>query len=169
MSCSMATDAPHSDGATMRILLAIDDSEHSQQAVRMIPSRPWPGGSLIRIVSAVPRALPPPPAPAWTGATIGYSDFQERRRSQAESLVKGAADRLREAGLAVETAVRIGNPRSVIVAEAKEWSADLVIVGSRSRSGIWALGSVSRYVVGHVSCSIEIVRPDRDRNYRAAR
>jgi hypothetical protein len=84
MSRSMAADAPHAGGAGMRILLALDDSEHSERAIRMIRSRPWPSGSRIRLVSAVSRALPPPPAPAWTGAPMGTAIFRsagEARRN----------------------------------------------------------------------------------------
>jgi nucleotide-binding universal stress UspA family protein len=105
------------------------------------------------------------------GRADGDRDFQERRRSQAESLIQGAAEQLREHGLPVETAVRIGNPRSIIVEEAKEWSADLVIVGSRSPRSVhrWSFGSVSRYVVGHVPCSVEVVRAKHRARHRGPR
>jgi nucleotide-binding universal stress UspA family protein len=144
----------------MKILVAIDGSEHADQAARAVQSRPWPAGSTIRVLSAVPPTLPPPPAPAWTGVAVSYHEIQQRQRVAAETLVARAADSLRRTELTVETSVRLGDPRHVIVDEAGEWSADLIIMGSRGLTGLkrWVLGSVAQYVVGHAPCSVEVVR-----------
>lgn len=55
-----------------------------------------------------------------------------------------------------------GDPAEVLEAEARQ--ADLVVVGSRGRSGIAAalLGSVSRHVVGHAACPVVVVKIPRD-------
>lgn len=70
------------------------------------------------------------------------------------------ADSLRASGLTAETAVRYGDARSVIVDEAKEWDADLIVVGSHGYTGVirWLLGSVAQSVVSHAPCSVEVVR-----------
>jgi nucleotide-binding universal stress UspA family protein len=56
--------------------------------------------------------------------------------------------------------VRRGDPRSVILEEAKEWDADLIVVGSHGYTGIkrLLLGSVAQSVVSHAPCSVEVVR-----------
>ncbi|PYT09057.1 MAG: hypothetical protein DMF60_03355 [Acidobacteria bacterium] len=56
--------------------------------------------------------------------------------------------------------VRDGDPRSVIVDEAKDWSANLIVVGSHGYTGVkrWLLGSVAHSVVSHAPCSVEVVR-----------
>jgi nucleotide-binding universal stress UspA family protein len=71
-----------------------------------------------------------------------------------------AAASLKEKGLPVEMVVRNGDPRSVIVDEAKDWPADLIVVGSHGYSGVkrWLLGSVAQSVVSHAPCSVEVVR-----------
>jgi nucleotide-binding universal stress UspA family protein len=61
-------------------------------------------------------------------------------------------------------AVRQGDPRTVIIDEAKAWSADLIVVGSHGYTGIkrLLLGSVAQSVVSHAPCSVEVVRPKDD-------
>ncbi|MGK7889909.1 MAG: universal stress protein [Leptolyngbyaceae cyanobacterium] len=48
-----------------------------------------------------------------------------------------------------------------ICRSAKEWDADLVIIGSRCLIGLkeLLLGSVSNYVVHHAPCSVQVVHP----------
>src|SRR5882724_2906512 len=37
----------------MNILLAIDDSQYSADAVEEVAARPWPAGTIVRVLSAV--------------------------------------------------------------------------------------------------------------------
>jgi nucleotide-binding universal stress UspA family protein len=149
----------------MKILLAVDGSEPSDEAVRVVQARPWPPETTVRVLSAVPEILAPPPAPAWAGASRGYSDFQDWRRSQAESLVARVADAVRRPDLTVEKEVRLGDPRSAIIDAAAAWSADLIILGSHGWTGLkrWILGSVAQHVVAHAPCSVEVVRASSQR------
>ena len=62
--------------------------------------------------------------------------------------------------LKLSTEIIEGSPRQVIVDEAENWRADLIVMGSRGL-GAWnrlLLGSVSSGVVHHAKCSVEIVR-----------
>lgn len=140
----------------------MDASEYSEAALAMVRTRPWPGGTVVRVLSAVVPELPPPPAPAWTGLTIGYKEFLDMKTQEAEALLGRASETLRTAtsDMGAETVVRVGDPRKVIVDEAEEWSADLVVVGHRGLTGLTRLimGSVAQYVVNHAPCSVEVVR-----------
>jgi nucleotide-binding universal stress UspA family protein len=79
------------------------------------------------------------------------------------TLTNRAAQPLGRAGLSVDTAVRQGDPRTLIVDEAKEWDADLIVMGSHGRTGLTRLllGSVAQAVVAHAPCSVEVVRKRR--------
>ena len=43
----------------MKILLAVDGSEHSAAAVEEVASRPWPPETTVRVLSAVECVAPP--------------------------------------------------------------------------------------------------------------
>ena len=58
--------------------------------------------------------------------------------------------------------MRDGEPGPAVVEEAKEWGADLIVVGSRGHTGLRRLleGSVSHYVVDHAHCPVEVVHSE---------
>ena len=143
----------------MKILLAVDGSEYSAEAVKELAARPWPPQTMVRVLSAV-VPVTPPAAELWYDAGGSLERAQQEMRERAEQLTAGIAERLRASGLTAETAVRNGDPRSVIVDEAKSWSADLIVVGSHGYTGLkrWLLGSVAQSVVSHAPCSVEVVR-----------
>ena len=98
----------------------------------------------------------------WSGI-VGVQTLELARKElirQATEVVVGVAETLRAAGHDVETAVREGDPRSVIVDQAEEWSADLIVMGSHGYTGLkrLLLGSVAQHVVSHAPCSVEVVR-----------
>ncbi|HEY2972019.1 MAG TPA: universal stress protein [Pyrinomonadaceae bacterium] len=91
------------------------------------------------------------------------ASLEETRRlmdEEAERLTNEVAEAARASELAVEMAVRHGDPRSVIIDEATEWQADLIVIGSHGYTGIkrLLLGSVAQSVVSHAPCSVEVVR-----------
>jgi nucleotide-binding universal stress UspA family protein len=89
-----------------------------------------------------------------------YDQMTREMSEEARKVASRAADALQGSGLEVETAVREGDPRTEIVAEAERWDADLVVLGSRGRTGVkrWLMGSVAEYVVRHAPCSVEVAR-----------
>jgi nucleotide-binding universal stress UspA family protein len=60
----------------------------------------------------------------------------------------------------VETFVERGSPGQVLCDRAKDFSADVVVVGSRGRGAIRRvlLGSVSTYVVHNAPCPVLVIR-----------
>src|SRR5688572_3526127 len=141
----------------MRILVAVDGSQSSDVATQIVSARPWPEDSRVRVLSVV---QPFRPDIAETGIALDYEQLSAPLLESAQQLVDGVAAVLRRLGPAVETKVRRGDPRFEIVDEAKEWRADLIVVGSHGRTGIerWLLGSVAEYVVRHAPCSVEVGR-----------
>jgi nucleotide-binding universal stress UspA family protein len=84
----------------------------------------------------------------------GGSPDAERRflqplRDKAEALVAPARAELERAGVHVIVAVEFGDPAETIVARAKDWDADLIVMGSDRRSAIGTMlpGSVAQRVL----------------------
>ena len=143
----------------MKILLAVGGSEYSAATVEAVAARPWPSGTTVRVLSAV-EPVTPPAAELWYDAGGSLEGAQQEMLQRAAQLTTGVAEKLVASGLAAETAVRDGDPRACIVDEAKEWGADLIVVGSHGYTGLkrWLLGSVAQSVVSHAPCSVEVVR-----------
>ena len=68
------------------------------------------------------------------------------------------------AGVNTEYTQLTGNPGRMICELASNWSADLILVGSRGLKGLkeMFLGSVSNYVTHHAPCSVLIMRKPID-------
>jgi nucleotide-binding universal stress UspA family protein len=155
--------APISSG--MKILVATDGSDCSMVAVSSVASRPWPSGSRVRLISVIPVILAVgafhPIPPVYLPGDV-FETLQTQARSRAEEAVERATQILREAHMEpVKTGfLPIGDARQVILEEAKDWGADLIVVGSHGYNGIdrLMLGSVSESVAMHAHCSVEVIR-----------
>ena len=145
----------------MKILLAIDDSKFSQAAMQALASQVRAQDAEVLVLEVVEPLLystPPQMAP-WYAPEIGLRLKEEV--NHAEETVDHAVEELRKAGFSrVESRVVEDEIRAGILNVAKEWHADLIVLGSHGRKGIqrFLLGSVSEAVARHAPCSVEIVR-----------
>ncbi|HKS76929.1 MAG TPA: universal stress protein [Terriglobales bacterium] len=154
------------EAAAKRILLATDGSECSMAAARSVAKRPWPADSQIRVISVVPLIVPVgeniPMAPVYYPFPEITEALQREARGQAEAAVARARQVLTEAGIkpAEIDSFPLGDPKQVILDQAKQWCAGLIVVGSHGYRGIdrLMLGSVSEAVAMHAHCSVEVIR-----------
>lgn len=161
--CSVEVVRPPSPNAGtksqegMRILVATDGSSSSAAAVRSIAARPWPQGTEVLVMSVADLTFP---ETAWFFNQDVLKQVEENLIEIAKEAVKEAKEELNQAGLKTVTAVQRGNPKELILSHAREFGADLVVVGSHGRSGFdRALqGSVSEAVALHAPCSVEVIR-----------
>jgi len=158
----------------MKILLAVDGSPCSDAAVEEVGRRPWPEGSSVKALSAF--ELPTLPTPeAWALPINYFEEMDAALRKQAQMIVERAFEKLKSKTnktIAIDGQCLPGPPRTVILDEAENWGADLIVVGSHGYSA-WErflLGSVSQSVVSHAKCSVEVVRcPETDRMLKERR
>lgn len=144
----------------MKILLAVDDSRFSQAAIQMVLKTARPQESEVRVLHVLEPVIFPPEAQTWTSLPV-YAEMMEQQRRDAAKHVMEAAEVLSAAGFKdVSHDVEEGNPKVVIVDEAKKWGVDLIVLGSHGRKGLdrFLLGSVSEAVARHADCSVELVR-----------
>jgi nucleotide-binding universal stress UspA family protein len=145
----------------MRILLAVDGSEHSDVATRSLLARPWPPETAVRVVTVA--QVPFVPVDAFSGVGLSSHNYElltPALLEQAQGVVTRTVAQLQAAGIKAEGVVPRGDARVEIVAAATEWKAHLIIVGSHGRTGLqrWLLGSVAEYIVRHAPCSVEVAR-----------
>ena len=147
----------------MKILIATDGSDYSKAAVeecgRFIIR---PENANVLIVSAYDDGHPISTEPFAISAEY-YQKLVDAVREQARSFVEEAQKIIRgrfpRAEFEISTELLAGSPDQQIVERAKDWKADLIVVGSHGR-GFWGrlLGSVSDGVVHHAPCSVLVVR-----------
>lgn len=144
----------------MKILLPIDGSPCSDAAVEEVARRPWPAGSTVKVLTAIETPMPPTPE-TWAVPLDYFEELEAALRKQGQNIVDAAIQKLKSNKTLTADAVLIpGSPRPVILDEAEDWGADLIVLGSHGYSA-WKrllLGSVSQAVVSHAKCSVEVVR-----------
>ncbi len=140
----------------MKILLATDGSKFSDAAARSIVRQFRPQDNEVRVLSVVEpisETVPPQMSPRY------YPELQDQV-TEAKTMTARTANMLGAAGFKVSTSVATGDAKTVILDEAADWGADLIVLGSHGRTGLerFLLGSVSEAIARHTTCSVEIVR-----------
>lgn len=140
----------------MKILLAVDDSSHSRDAMRAIRAQFSPRDTEVRVLHVLqPASLSAPPQ-----MSPAYAPELREEGVQARALTGQMAEELRAAGFRAESAVQIGDVREEILRAASQWPAELIVVGSHGTGRLrhLVLGSVAEFVARHAPCSAQIVR-----------
>lgn len=143
----------------MNVLIGLDGAPSSEQVLRAVGERPWPGHTEFTVISVVD-----PYVTAELPALV--TDTQ----NAAKAIVAKAAEELGERGLKVTTAIPMGYPAAAILEAAKESGAELVMVGSHGARALprFLLGSTALHVVRGAPCAVEIVRCNKHRVSSAA-
>jgi len=144
-----------------RILMATDGSPASNRALVAATDLAKATGAKLTLLAVMETPLlfgkPVPPAVSPTQLAEPIDDYL---RQAAGALLADAADRCRKRGVDPELVVRQGHPVEEILKEARRSKADLLVMGSRGKSGIAAvLGSVAYGVLhGDSPVSVLVVR-----------
>ena len=144
----------------MKILLAIDGSPCSDAAVEEVARRPWPEGSLVKVLTVLETPMPPTPE-SWAVPLTYFEEMEAALRKQGENIVNRALEKLKSnKAISADALLAPGSPRPVILDEAESWGTDLIVLGSHGYGALkrFLLGSVSQAVVSHAKCSVEVVR-----------
>jgi nucleotide-binding universal stress UspA family protein len=142
-------------GDISRVLVPTDGSDAAEAAVDHAVAVAEACGATVRVLSVVDtRALA-------AQSELAPSDVMlESLEERSEHAVNEVAERCEAAGLSVETAVARGAPSRAVCEDAAENNADLVVMGTRGRSGLdrVLLGSVTERTVRHAPVPVMAVR-----------
>ena len=141
-----------------RILVAIDDFRQSDPVLDLVREVAAEGVTEVRALHLRVTEL------------SGYKWVSPETRDQASFVAEAATFELRMAGLSAGGAVRfaaVDRVAQAILAEAKAFDAQLIVLGSPRRGEVLArlFGSVTQRVIQRSSCPV-IVAPRRPRTSR---
>ena len=144
------------------IVVGVDGSEPSHEALRFAVVEARLREARVAAVH-VWAFIPPTPIgdPGMMPMPAGdYPGQLGAERAAAEAELEDALAAAFPDGVPGEVEARLaeGDPAEALVAAAE--GADLLVVGSRGRTGIASalLGSVSRHVVSHAPCPVVVVK-----------
>jgi len=142
-----------------RILVPVDGSSTSDRALSEAVKLAK-GKALLRLVYVIEDVYP---LDAEGYAFINYDALREAARNTGQRVLVQAEKTVKESGASVESALlEAGGLRiaSVIDEEAKNWSAELIVLGTHGRSGLsrLLLGSVAEGVVRGTSLPVLLIR-----------
>lgn len=138
-----------------RIVVPIDlaEIELAQPAIDQALELAEASGGALRLINVQPLL----PATFMDYVPADFDAAQEERAAKAlEELAAG----VRLPKERISHVVRVGGAYHEILAEARAWGADLIVVGShRPVMSDYLLGSNAKTIVRHAHCSVLVVRP----------
>lgn len=161
--CMIITDGePH----FMKILIAVEDKEFTAAISDFLCTQQrWNEHVEFKIIHVV--------EPLHPGAFRAYSDeflksYAEERERSGRSLIMSIGNDLKQQYPSAQFSEEVlnGHVKEVIIDTARDWNADLIVVGSHGRRGVsqFLLGSVSMSVLSTAPCAVMIVKlpPTKD-------
>lgn len=156
----------------MKILIAYDGSASADTAIDGLQRAGLPAENVEALVVSVGEVwLPPPARDEVLDDTFplqvppGLKEARERAArvmEEAEHLAEGGRKRVQKvfSHWQVNHEARNGSPGFELLNRAREWQADLIVVGSHGHTalGRFVLGSVSQKVLTEASTSVHIGR-----------
>jgi nucleotide-binding universal stress UspA family protein len=137
-----------------KVLIAIDGEPIAVRAAETGVDLAQALGAEVAFVHVVDASL------AYSGDTgPPASELIAAAKLDAKRLVAAIRQRLSPQSSALEF-IQVGTPSEEIVKAAKEWSADLLVIGSHGRGGMQRalLGSVAETVMRRAPCPLVVVR-----------
>jgi nucleotide-binding universal stress UspA family protein len=141
----------------MHVLLAVDGSDFSYEAVQALAPLARADNVLLLHVMDVPRPMYPSVIPEV--ARDIHDTIERGMREDGERLLNRVASLLPLNAGPVVKRLEIGKPTAVILEVAEQEETDLIVMGARGVGLVreLALGSVSHRVASHASCPVLIV------------
>ena len=135
------------------ILACVDFSEHSTRSLAEVGKYARANGSKVTLIHV-----------SDTQAFVPPQSVLEPASANEEAAHRAALTTLRDQNLGdIEANIAVladHAPAKAICEYAEEHGVDLIVVGSRGRSGVerWLIGSVAERVVRHAATNVYVVR-----------
>jgi nucleotide-binding universal stress UspA family protein len=155
-------------GSSLRILLCVDGSRASQQALTALTTYLNTESAEVTLMHVVETP--------WVNLGLDRDWFdqggetreqksseiqlEEGLQSEANEIIEDATDQLTRHGLDVTTVIAEGNPATEVLGQAEQGEYDLIVLGASGANDMKhrMLGSVSAKVTGQAPCSVAVVK-----------
>lgn len=148
-----------------RILIAVEDSPYSDQAIRYGMMLAQKMGARIAMVHAdeIPVSTPYIADPMLSETPLMIPGMMDIQEEASKNLFKRISDEYGE-GIKITKFIRVGRAQDEILAVADEYKADLIILGTHGRTGLdhFISGSVSESVARRAKCPVLIIPKKED-------
>lgn len=157
-----------------RILVAIDNSSLSHRVFAQALDLAESHQALLKLLQCItPEIVSEPGVPASldTGFPMGlvqdnYQAYEtqqvliEQQIEEAQATLAHYSEQAKSRNVLAEANYQVGDAGHQLCQVAKDWNADLIVVGRRGRTGLTEalLGSVSNYVVHHAPCDVLVIQ-----------
>lgn len=138
-----------------RVLIPIDFSACADRALAYAGKLADPLGAGIRVLYVDEQSPINPARASPVSSSRGNAhQLQLRKRLRRRILT------LQRHSIQADFDIEAGSPRKVILAKAKEYSTDMIVMGTNGRQGLphVVFGSVAAYVVRHATCPVLTVK-----------
>ncbi|HVY22359.1 MAG TPA: universal stress protein [Steroidobacteraceae bacterium] len=142
-----------------RILVPVDGSDVSANGLREAMRLARDQNARLRLIHVVNELM----IVASYEGTIYSNELIQTLRDSGQKVLDRAAEKVKAAGLQVETALleaHGGHAGDVIVKDAQEWPADVIVLGTHGRRGMARLvmGSDAEQVVRQATMPVLLVK-----------
>ncbi len=138
----------------MKILIAVDKSAYSEKALaKAVDMAKKEGAELIALAVAE--------QPVDMGEIAVSVSLSDHFKAVADEALEKAGELAKSKGVTLKPVLESGSsPADNIIELAKKEGVDLIVTGSRGRTGLekFLLGSVASKVISHAPCSVLVVR-----------
>jgi nucleotide-binding universal stress UspA family protein len=124
-----------------RILIPLDGSALAESVLPAVRELARPLGATLTLLRVIPPYVSPRVSPE--------EKVSAKDRAEVEAYLRTTQEALQEAGMSLETVVRVGDPAQEILDYAEVGEIDVIALATHGRSGLdrWLLGSVAEKVL----------------------
>jgi len=147
----------------MMVLLVVDGSPYSEMAAETLHALRLPARTDVTVLTVVPEAafLGGITLDLIRGSSQARKKAREEQQQKAAELLRRTAQTLGKGKPKLDTLVRWGNPAAVILQEARERNASLIVMGAKELTDPpgFGLGSVAVKAMKYANAGVMLVRP----------
>lgn len=158
-----------------RILVAIDTSSLQTTVYENALETAQLHQAELKLLHCVETGIDPAGAstvaPVGTSLDTGYlfpstADFEiaqqawETQLAKAKQWLQEFCQTAEQQGVTATFEAEVGSPEHQVCDRARDWQADLIVVGRHGRTGLTELllGSVSNHIVHHAPCAVLVIQ-----------